>query len=454
MSNNQLDVVIIGAGLSGSYAALTLKNAGLSVRLVEARDRVGGLPLSVPSPAYGGRVDLGGQWVSPRHTRMQALIARYEVPLVKQFVTGQRACLHGEEVFYGEMGTVPGLSEEERAEYKEAYDKLYAAMDSIADNAWESPDAPRLDSMTYRTWVDSICKPGRVHASMSRMPGAYYGAVPEEISALELIRKLKSCGGPVFMSDTATGGQSSHMMGSQMVSEGMAGELGDAVLLASPVRGVEWSAKGATVHSDRSSFICRHVVLAIPPVMINQIRFDPPLPAKRRLLNQRFPSGRNTKVVTVYDKPFWRKRGLNGNIIATDGSLSATFDIGGTRTDKGILITLFTGRAAYGVDDLSPGDRKAFMLGRLALALGKEAMEPVEFHVQIWADEEWSAGASSPFLVPGALTTYGAEIGAPVGPLHWAGTHMSTEYRGYMEGAVAAGEAAANRILNGSAAAG
>lgn len=446
MTSNAVDVVVIGAGLSGSYAALKLRNAGVSVRVLEARNRVGGLTLSVPSQAYGGRVDLGGQWVSPRHTRLQGLIAKYQVPLVKQFVTGERACVHDNEVSYGAMGTVPGLTPGEQTEYKAAYDMLYAAMDGLSDSPWEGRDAAQLDSMTFRTWVDSICRPGKVHASMCRMPGAYYGALPEEISALELIRKLKSCGGPIFMSDTDTGGQSSHMMGSQMVSEGMAGELGDSVVLSAPVRRVEWSASGATVHCDKGDFTCRNVIFAISPVMINQIQFDPPLPARRRLLNQRFPSGRNTKCVIVYDKPFWRERGLNGNIIATDGSLTAAYDIGGTRSDKGILIMLLTGRAAYQTDDLSPEARKAFVVGKLALALGEEALAPVEFRSQVWADEEWSAGASSPFLVPGALTTYGAEIRDPVGPLLWAGTHMSPEYRGYMEGALAAGEIAAQRI--------
>lgn len=447
MSEIEVDVVVVGAGLSGSYTALLLKDAGLSVKLLEARNRVGGLTYSPESKVYGGRVDLGGQWVSPQHKRMNALIAKYDVPLVKQFVAGRRACLHGAEVFYGEMGTVPGLSSEEQADYKQAYGRLYRAMDGLAENPWESENAKALDSITYASWVDSICKPGRVHASMCRMPGAYYGALPEEISALELLQKLKGCGGPVFMSDTATGGQAFHMMGSAMVSEGMAGELGDALVFSSPVRKVRWDDNGATVISDRVSLHCRHVVFAMQPVMINQLQFDPPLPAKRRLLHQRFPSGRNTKAVIVYDKPFWRDRDLNGNIIATDGSMTAAFDLGGQSTDKGILITLFTGRAAYGVDNLTPAERRDVILGKLAQAFGNEARGPLEYMDRVWADEEWSGGASSPFLVPGALTTIGAEIREPIGALYWAGTHMATRYRGYMEGALVAGEAAAQRII-------
>jgi monoamine oxidase len=181
--------------------------------------------------------------------------------------------------------------------------------------------------------------------------------------------------------------------------------------------------------------------------MISQIAFDPPLPARRRLLHQRFANGRNTKAAIIYEKPFWRARGLNGNVIATDGSLTATYDLGGEKPQHGILIALFTGRPAYQIDELSPNDRRARVLGLLGQALGPEAMEPLEYMDQVWANEEWSGGASSPFMMPGAMTTIGAHLRTPCGPIHWAGTHMSAEFRGYMEGALSAGEAAANRVI-------
>ena len=100
----------------------------------------------------------------------------------------------------------------------------------------------------------------------------------------------------------------------------------------------------------------------------------------------------------------------------------------------GILITLFTGRAAYGVDDLSPAERRSRILGLVAQALGDRALQPVEFMDQVWANEEWSGGASSPFLTPGALTTIGAGLREPVGPFHWAGTHMAAEIEATWKG--------------------
>ncbi|MGD9511423.1 MAG: FAD-dependent oxidoreductase [Geminicoccaceae bacterium] len=45
------------------------------------------------------------------------------------------------------------------------------------------------------------------------------------------------------------------------------------------------------------------------------------------------------------------------------------------------------------------------------------------------------------------LLDYGEVIRRPVGPIHWAGTETATYWNGYMEGAVRAGERAAEEVL-------
>ena len=78
----QIETVVIGAGLAGLCAARDLLEAGRQVVLVEARDRVGGRTYSAPFEAAGLTVDLGAEWVDPdQHQAMMQELARYEIDL-------------------------------------------------------------------------------------------------------------------------------------------------------------------------------------------------------------------------------------------------------------------------------------------------------------------------------------------------------------------------------------
>lgn len=84
-----LDVVVIGAGLSGLQAALGLQAEGLSILVVEARSRVGGKSWSVPLASGRGCVELGGAWINDTNQhRMFSYAQRFGLELVKQNVDG------------------------------------------------------------------------------------------------------------------------------------------------------------------------------------------------------------------------------------------------------------------------------------------------------------------------------------------------------------------------------
>ncbi|MBE7194455.1 MAG: FAD-dependent oxidoreductase, partial [Gordonia polyisoprenivorans] len=70
--SNDVDVVVVGAGLSGLIAARALRRSRAAVLVVEASDRCGGRAYSVTS-SLGSRLDLGGQWVGHDHQRLMAL---------------------------------------------------------------------------------------------------------------------------------------------------------------------------------------------------------------------------------------------------------------------------------------------------------------------------------------------------------------------------------------------
>ena len=60
----EVDVVVVGAGLSGLKAAYDVQKAGFSCLVVEARDRVGGKTWSVDPLGEDKYVDLGAAWIN------------------------------------------------------------------------------------------------------------------------------------------------------------------------------------------------------------------------------------------------------------------------------------------------------------------------------------------------------------------------------------------------------
>lgn len=69
-----IDVLIIGAGLSGLQAALTLHESCRSFVILEARDRVGGKLCSVQRPDGKGVQEVGATWLNDTN---QSLIWSY-----------------------------------------------------------------------------------------------------------------------------------------------------------------------------------------------------------------------------------------------------------------------------------------------------------------------------------------------------------------------------------------
>ena len=70
-----VDVIVVGAGLAGLRAARDLEEAGQTVVVLEARDRVGGRGYT--AEMAGRLVELGGSWFTPEHTEVRAELERY-----------------------------------------------------------------------------------------------------------------------------------------------------------------------------------------------------------------------------------------------------------------------------------------------------------------------------------------------------------------------------------------
>src|SRR6476620_4856668 len=120
------DVVIVGAGPAGLTAARELRKAGLSVAVLEARDRVGGRTWT--DTIDGAMLEIGGQWVSPDQTALLELLDELGLKTYSRYRAGESVYVgaDGKKTRYtGDSFPVSGATGAEM-------DKLIGILDGLA----------------------------------------------------------------------------------------------------------------------------------------------------------------------------------------------------------------------------------------------------------------------------------------------------------------------------------
>jgi monoamine oxidase len=87
MAQLQADVCVVGAGFAGLAAARRLTQAGLSVVVLEARDRVGGRA-HTETLSDGTTIDHGGAWLGPGQDAAYGLAAELGVETYPTYTQG------------------------------------------------------------------------------------------------------------------------------------------------------------------------------------------------------------------------------------------------------------------------------------------------------------------------------------------------------------------------------
>jgi monoamine oxidase len=165
LSRPERDVLIVGAGLSGLVAARELRARGLSVALLEARNRVGGRMVSART-SDGSIVDLGGQWGGASHHRFAALVEelglerfpshydglgvfhwqgrRHEAPLAASFA---------DSLLFFEPSALALPADELAATrtLQVAFSELVASVNP--QQPWLTPQADALDQLSVAAWA-------------------------------------------------------------------------------------------------------------------------------------------------------------------------------------------------------------------------------------------------------------------------------------------------------------
>ena len=420
-----------------------------TVVVLEARDRVGGRVWTTTS-AGGVPVDMGACFVGPGHDRLRALAAETGVRTFPTFVDGDNVLATGGTV-HRYRGDIPRINPVALLSAAQAIWQLNSMARRVpVDAPWDAPRAAAWDARSVRAWLT----PSRVPIRLAReLVGATVRACfacdPAEVSLLCWLFLVRSAGGMEPLMNVAGGYQDSQFEGGVgRVTDAMAAELGDAVVLSSPVTAVRQRGDRVEVVSERAAVSSRCVVLALPRALAAAIRFDPALPADHALLLHQMPAGTEVKTVAIYDEPFWRDDGITGATVATDDTIEITLDTTQPGHAHGVIGTYAAGPRARALWAMGERERRSVLLTMLATRLGPRAATPLQVLEVNWAEERWTRGCSMAHFPAGVLTQYGRRLREPVGRLHWAGTETATVSWGAMDGAVRSGERVAAEILS------
>jgi monoamine oxidase len=431
------DVIVLGAGVAGLAAAARLTDAGCSVRVVEARDRVGGRVHSLRGAPWPVPVDLGAEFVQGRIPPLFRLAQEAGLPVVEldgarwRWSAGQLSALDND-AFRAEdvLSRMPDLAPD-------------ADMSFAQFVAERLPDASMADARRSASqWVES-----------------YDAADPSTVSLRSLIRERTAeqqiDGDRAFRVVTGYDGIPGALRA--RISPGLG-----QVHLESIVSEVAWQSGSGEVTvralsprgEELEPFSARRAIVALPLGVLQApdgVRFSPALPEKTAALRG-LDMGHVVKLVFACKERFWEShfQAELGFLVADDEPFRAWWT--GYPVYAPVLVAWAGGAPAEALATLTLEQRADRALESLARIL-RVPRGRVDEQIKAWATHDWSAdpfarGAYSYVRVGGMPAQ--AELASPVqNTLFFAGE--ATELEGHqatVHGALSSGHRAAEEVLH------
>lgn len=430
------DVLVVGGGVSGLYAAQLLSGQGLSVHLLEAQSRLGGRLHTIDSPE-GHPIDLGGQWVGSQHEKLLSLCQAHNISLHATYFQGRHRLITPRRT-YAYTGTIPKLPLPALVSLGWGLHKLKKAARRVSLQApWENiPNG--WDDITLAAWARKHIPNALARKIFDIGLATVFGAETDEVSFWHTLFYIQSAGSLEALIETETGAQAyKFTQGARTLVEKLS--QGISYEIDRPVARVVYGGKGVEVEANGRRYTARRLIVGVPPVGLKRILWEPALPPVLEQISQRMPMGAITKVVAIYDRPFWREAGWSGHFLRTEGAIRLGFDTSPPDGSYGQITAFAVGPVARRLLYLDPAARQAFYEREAETLLGQK---PRYLYQKSWAEEPWVGGCYVGFFGPGGWKYLGEALYQRLPSVWWAGTERSRRWMGYIEGALWAADAA------------
>lgn len=407
-----MNLLVVGAGLSGLVAAAEVQSAGHQVVVLEARDRVGGRVFTLREGFVDGQfADVGAEIIYHGQDNIANLAGEYGLELTDQFSLGT---------------DVPDLIFGGRRLDRDAAAELVTEL-RVAIRSTRPGDFESVAQWLRRAHVSQPAElllaaiAQSTPASPLRLADAQELNV--ELSWGEGYRKIKG--------------------GNDMLPRAMARKLD--VRLNHPVRLVGWSSTGVTVESDHETFHADRVVVTVPGPLVPELGFAPVLPAEkvRALLQLRY--GNATRLVMQYSERDLFKKAI-GSGCFTDRMPGFVMEQSVHQDGDKIVVS---GLAAGDSEPAGLSDQE--ILDQVDAMMSSVVGRPVKRifgFVKSWTHDPWSrAVVRAPIgdQRDSVLPLIAAPLG---GRLFFAGEHTDNRVGpGGMEGAIKSGYRVAREVI-------
>ncbi|MEU7556309.1 FAD-dependent oxidoreductase [Streptomyces sp. NPDC044571] len=464
-------VVVVGAGISGLTAALTLQDAGVGCTLYEANpSRVGGRMYSQRSHwAYGQTSEIGGELIDTSHKKILELCRRFNLP-TDDFLGGGP---NGAEEVLWFNGTYYSRDQADE-DFKAVYQALHRDLVEAGEVSWNSttPAGTALDNMTLYEWIETRV-PGGHGSQLGRfIDVAYnveYGADTDQQSALALVLLMGYQPNPGNFNVWGLSNERYHITGG---NDQLPNAIAKALPAGSLVMGRELVA--VRVASDGTQTLtfndagslrtvtADHTILCLPLPILQRIDlggagFDPLM--KNLLRDARM--GFCTKLNMQFTARPWRGTGPWPGVSAgdcfTDSPVQQVWDTTKVQPGTGGILLQYGGGSLAGA--LTPGAPFSTesdpyvreLAGRVLTGVdaffpGTKAVWNGRAQLSAWHRNPYSYGAYSYWPV-GYLHRYAKYEGTAQGRIHIGGEHCSYDFQGFMEGGATEGERAAREVI-------
>lgn len=413
------EIAIIGAGFAGLSAAHALRAGGGNVLVLEAQEQAGGRVATVQH-ADGRSYDKGGQFYCREMARISAAVTRFGLtrrdvrkePGIVAMLGGQRRVL---EVDFLEQ---------------DFFEHIFQA------------DPQRPGSLL--DWAQSLGLGDERLAMIKSGCEEVMGRPIEELS----FRSARDCLQRFKTFDNTMEYSCAEGMGT--LAGRMAAALGDGFRAGAPVSAVDRQGGRFHLTTPDGPVVARRVVFAASPVVLPRIDWRAPQDQWLRQVPDRFVAGKMIKIVLRYDNAFWLGSdfGWLGQIDAPSGL--SVMDASDPAGGLDLLAVFCGGTAAKAMDGLSEAETLTRVFDLIEPLLGPAVRHPVTVVQTVWTDHPWVGGGYATWARPWDGEDPQAALRAGHDGLYFTGSELASEFPGFIEGALCAGEEIAARLLSGA----